>query len=215
MTETYENEPLTDNETDEQTPETAGGLSPGLLLLLISGIVGLIAGFGMLLAEDAAGRERVAELDALLAPRPVENWEAPEITLASLTGGDVTLSDYEGQPVFVNFWATWCPPCVAEMPALQRFMAEADQHGAVVLALNVEESVEQIGPFLEDIGVTELDILLDVDSLAFRAFQVGNMPTTFIIDAEGMVRYFKIGEVTVEDLYGYLELIEWEVPLRS
>jgi thiol-disulfide isomerase/thioredoxin len=123
----------------------------------------------------------------------------------ALSGEIVSLSDYRGKPVLINFWATWCPPCVQEMPVIQ---AAANQYEdeLVVLAVNGGESVEQIGAFAEAFGYT-LTFLLDPETSLANLYGVRGFPTTFFIDPEGLVQGTYIGMMDENIIAYYLEKI--------
>lgn len=138
-----------------------------------------------------------------------EPFYAPDFSLLALDGSTYTLSDLQGKWVVVNFWATWCVPCVEEMPALQQFVREQadDDNAPVVLLINQGESIEDITAFLASINVTDLPVLLDPDFDISDDYSVSGLPTTYIIDESGVMRYFKLGEMTVENMYTYLDAL--------
>lgn len=117
----------------------------------------------------------------LEAPAP-----APKADFRALSGDPATLDDYRGRLVLLNFWATWCAPCIREMPSLDRLQAELGPEGLQVVAVSVDRAgAEIVGPFLAELGVTRLDILLDPKFRSARAFSISGLPATFIIDPEG------------------------------
>ncbi len=143
-----------------------------------------------------------------VAPPPVvEDTPIIDFTLTSLDGDTVSLTDYAGRIVFLNFWATWCIPCRKELPAFQQFQAQQAADGPAILAVNVAEDTGQITTFLAEYGVSGLNILLDTDSSVADRYGIFNMPTTYVIDGRGIVNYVKYGEVTVEDLAAYVEAV--------
>ena len=119
---------------------------------------------------------------------------APDFTLPSIDEGEppVSLKDFRGQSVVLNFWATWCPPCRAEMPYLQ---AAQDRHavdGLVVLAIDVQESIDLVLPYVVDVGLT-LPVLLDEEGSVSDRYRVKTFPTTYLVDAQGVVTSIKRG----------------------
>ena len=132
------------------------------------------------------------------------NNPAPDFELPNLDDEIVRLSDYRGQMVFLNFWATWCVPCQREMPAFQVFMEERNDTDPIILAVDDGEHVSAVPPFVEEFGITDVPILLDPNSEVSRSFAVGSLPTTFVIDAEGVVRAIKLGEITLDDMSAYI-----------
>jgi len=103
-----------------------------------------------------------------------------------------SLSDYRGKVVLINFWASWCPPCVQEMPDLVRLQQRLADRPFQVLALNVGEKKYRVRKFVKLIGF-DLPVLLDTASEIFNAWHVETLPTTFLIAADGRVRYRALG----------------------
>ncbi|SDG46834.1 Thiol-disulfide isomerase or thioredoxin [Limimonas halophila] len=118
----------------------------------------------------------------------------PDVAFKTREGERVTLADFEGEVLVLNFWATWCAPCVEEMPTLEALHTDMRDAGVHVLAVSQDRGgMDAVGPFLKNrVDVPELPIYLDSDGKLARAFDVRAMPTTFVLDAEGRV----IGNVT-------------------
>lgn len=117
---------------------------------------------------------------------------APDFRLEDMNGNEVILSDFRGRAVLLNFWTTWCPACVAEMPYLQQAYDRLSPKGVTVLAVDIAENPETVRKFLTSHNYT-LPVLLDRDSAVSQEYRITGLPTSFIIDAEGTVRYVKIG----------------------
>jgi peroxiredoxin len=118
---------------------------------------------------------------------PREGFTAPDLTLQTLDGETVTLSELRGQAVLINFWASWCPPCRNEMPAIQQVYEEYRDEGFSVLAVNSQEQETRVAAFAESLGLT-FPILIDRDGAVFDAYQVAALPTTFFVDRAGVIR---------------------------
>lgn len=129
---------------------------------------------------------------------PREGSVAPDFTLTDLSGGKVRLSDYRGKPVIVNFWGSWCDPCVREMPAIQRQYEKWKDKGLVVLGLNLDESRVTVQSFVKQTGVT-FPILFDQELRMRDRYAVRYYPTTFFIDASGKIT--KIAVLEMDDAY--------------
>ncbi len=119
---------------------------------------------------------------------------APDFTLKDLRGQEVRLSSFRGQPVLLNFWATWCGPCVEELPEIQQV---ADDHEAVapdlvVLAVDLQEASGKVGQFVTEHRYT-FPVLLDVARLAGNAYKISAIPTTYFLDAAGVIRDVQVG----------------------
>jgi len=112
----------------------------------------------------------------------------PPLELADLSGRQHRLSDYRGQVVLVNFWATWCPPCLAEMPSMQRLATTMKEKPFRILAINVEQSKSTVWRFKK---LLEIDFTTLLDSAGDTARQWGikTYPTSYLIDSEGRIRY--------------------------
>ncbi|MCD6290472.1 MAG: TlpA family protein disulfide reductase [Anaerolineae bacterium] len=117
---------------------------------------------------------------------------APDFTLSRLDGQPVSLSELRGQAVVLNFWATWCPPCRAEMPALERVYQAHREDGVVVLGVNQGETGAAVNPFLKEFGIS-FPVLLDAQGNVGRLYRVQALPTTYFIDRQGMIRDMVIG----------------------
>lgn len=176
-------------------------------VLIAALILSLLAGACGALRGDSGG-EGTAPIAGTLpasgpAAAPVEGAPAPDFELQSLSGESVRLSDLHGRPVLVNFWATWCAPCRIEMPAIQdRF--EALQPELEVLAINFDESAEQAQGFVDELGLT-FPILLDPGGDVNRnTYRVRGYPSSFFVNADGVIEVVHIGIMTEEQLDGYL-----------
>lgn len=119
---------------------------------------------------------------------------APALRALDLQGKTWTLADLRGRAVLLNFWATWCPPCRAEMPSLQQLAEIYGPEQLLVLAVNVGEGPRRITQYLQSSGLN-LTVLLDPQSEAARAWGASVLPTTILIDAEGRPRQRVRGEV--------------------
>ena len=130
---------------------------------------------------------------------------APEFDLAEPGGSRVRLTDYRDKPLIVNFWATWCPPCRAEMPSLQRAWEQLEGEDIGVVAINVGEDADTIGQFTASSPVT-FPLPMDIDSRVIQAWPVRGLPTTFVVDPNGRLAYIATGEREWDDP-ALLELI--------
>jgi len=132
---------------------------------------------------------------------------APDFTLTTLAGEEVSLSDYEGKIVMMNFWATWCTYCDQEMPDLQRLYEENKDKDFVVLAVNVGEDEKTAGDYIEEGGYT-FPVLLDEDSkVAQQKYYVSAYPTSYYIDKDGTLIGAVPGMMTYPQMTQILEQI--------
>lgn len=132
----------------------------------------------------------------LLAPSGPKVGEfAPDLAIPLLGGGESSLSAYRGQVVVLDFWATWCPPCVESLPTLGRVSREFADRGLVTLAVNRDEGPnreQRVKAFLEASGIADLPVGLD-DGTAAGAMRVRALPTLVILDREGRVAASHVG----------------------
>ena len=163
-------------------------------LLIAMLVLALLAALVPLLRE-VARPERTAVPEgaaaAALAGRP-----APEFTLEAINGTQVSLSDYKGQVVLVNIWATWCPPCVRETPRLVEVYEAYKNQGFVILGINTtyQDKREAVTTFAAEQGVS-FPLLLDTDGSVGTALGARLLPTSYLIDRDGKIVVTKVGEV--------------------
>lgn len=130
---------------------------------------------------------------------------APDFELQSLSGESVTLSSLRGRPVIVNFWATWCAPCILEMPNLEKYYQRYSREFEI-LAVNAGESEDDVRRFVEKIGVT-FPILLDPQIETQALYRVRGLPTTFILNGDGIIEAIHLGLLSEKQLSGYLAAV--------
>ena len=127
-------------------------------------------------------------------PSAREGFSAPDFALDLLGGGQVKLADVRGQAVVVNLWASWCPPCRAEMPALEKVYQANRERGLVVLAINTtyQDGEAQAAAFVRQFSLT-FPILLDRTGAVSRRYQLRGLPTTYFVDRQGVIRSIVVG----------------------
>ncbi len=128
------------------------------------------------------------------APKPWSGGAAPQLELADLDGRTHRLSDYRGKAVLLNFWATWCAPCRAEMPSIERLGQAMAGKPFEILAVNVGESPRVAREFVERLPVT-FTVLLDRDGRVTRSWGARVLPATYIVGPDGRIRYSHFGEL--------------------
>lgn len=134
----------------------------------------------------------------------IELQLAPVFTLTNLDGEEVSLEDYRGKMVLLNFWASWCKFCDKEMPDLQQF--DKDNDDIVVVAVNSMEDKAKAQKYIED-GNYEFDVLLDEDGVVSRMYYVSGLPTSYFIDEEGYLLGGVPGAINYEQMMEILESI--------
>jgi len=124
---------------------------------------------------------------------------APDFTLPDMNGETVTLSDWRGRVVLLNFWASWCAPCRQEMPLLQATYETYRDAGVMVLAVNLREERRRVAAFVEDLKL-DFPVLLDEKADVGTLYRVRGAPTTYFIDRDGVIRQRYVGPLTSEVL---------------
>ena len=135
---------------------------------------------------------------AHLDPPGKSAGQAPNFLLKAPDGRSHQLQHYRGKVVLVNFWASWCPPCIAEMPGMQRLADRMADRPFALLAVNVGESAFRVAKFLALIGV-DFTTLLDESGETFRTWGGKALPTSYVLDGVGRVRYVAYGKVDWDD----------------
>lgn len=132
-----------------------------------------------------------------------EGNRARDFTLEALDGNTVSLEDHRGSVVLVNFWATWCAPCRAEIPDIQAIYDERQGDGFVVLGVNVEETREQVEPFVNEFNIS-YPVLLDESGRLLKMYRAMGLPMSVIVDQEGVIHARHIGYLSATQLERYL-----------
>ena len=163
--------------------------NPTGLVIIAVGLLILVISVGAYFRSDRATGIQPPQLNA-----PMSNFE-----LTDLNGQWVALSDYHGQVVLVNAWATWCPPCKAEMPDLNDFYNQHGKEGFVVLAINAGEAPATVESFVREYGI-DFPVLVDPDYRVLDSLKINTFPTSIIIDRDGIIRNIRVGVHTRETL---------------
>lgn len=132
--------------------------------------------------------------------------KAPDFTLQDMDGTSHKLSDYEGEGVFLNFWGTWCAPCVKEMPAMDRQYQEFEEQGVQVLAVNIAQSDFEVQSFVDRFGLS-FPVVIDKSRSVMNAYNIRPLPTTILVNPKGEIERIVTGEMTEEDIQGFMEEI--------
>jgi cytochrome c biogenesis protein CcmG/thiol:disulfide interchange protein DsbE len=160
-----------------------------IVVLVLNGVISLGA-------PELPGAPALAKLE--------DGSLANDFSLENLKGEQVRLSDLRGKVVVVDFWATWCIPCVEEMPYFQQYQKQYPDF--VMLGIDQEESISQVSSFLEGKGI-DYQILMDYNAKVAGSYKVFMLPTTFFIDKDGMIRFRHYGIMTPDQLGYYLRTL--------
>jgi|SRR5690625_371045 len=132
---------------------------------------------------------------------------APDFELSTLEGETMRLSDFRGEPVMLNFWATWCPPCRAEIPDMQKFYEDKD---VTILAVNLygsEQDKDDVPEFIEEFGMT-FPVLLDEESKVSTKYNIQPIPTTYLINSDGRIHNLAFGPLNYDLMVQEFEKME-------
>jgi len=157
-------------------------------LLVVAMVAGAVAFFSLKgdFIEKESKPATIAESNAkkLGIERPERTKTAPDFALDDLTGKRVTLKQQRGKVVFLNFWATWCAPCIQEMPTMEKLHQDLGKDGLVILAINFQETPNQVKEFFREHNLT-FTALLDRDGKVFELYQAWALPMSAIVNKRG------------------------------
>ncbi|MCU6710052.1 redoxin domain-containing protein [Paenibacillus sp. J5C_2022] len=157
------------------------------IIILIA--VFLIGGYAI--GSTLFGKEDTGQIEVGMEP--------PAFTLADLGGNPQSLSDYEGQPVIINFWGTFCEPCVKEMPEFERQYEKWKDDGLVILAINLSEDTLSVNNFVKRFNLS-YPILRDVNRKTERKYGLRQYPTTFFVKPDGKLMEVVVGGMSEEQI---------------
>ena len=160
---------------------------PAIILLIMSVGVGLPLFYSGFFAIAGAQDQELDHLFSNIGILKIAQISRPvEIQLKDVFGNTVSLSDFRGNVVFLNFWATWCPPCVIEMPSMQKLHRRFKDKNFVMVAINSQETDAQVKSFFDKYKLSFTG-LLDSSGEVGTGFDVNALPTTFVLDKEGRI----------------------------
>lgn len=195
-----------------------------VLILVFVGVLGMV-GWTVYDFVDVEDNEESDDSGGIITSEPAQNEngevnnladdvglgkgeKAPDLELKTLDGEKVKLSDYEGEKVIVNFWATWCPPCREEIPDLQKLY---DNYDVEILAIDLtetESSLDVVEEFVYDEFEMTFPVLLDETSEVANMYQVMAYPTSYMVDTEGYIQFLAMGAMEYEQMREELEKLD-------
>ena len=194
-------------------------MKKGILIVIVIGMLGWAIFDFVSSSDDTAVEEDAMSGNSITSPSTEESEEdvvesdetglekgkmAPDFEVTTLDGEQAKLSDYRGERIMLNFWATWCPPCRAEMPDMQKLYEEED---VVILAVNMtnsESSEEEVAEFVDDFGLT-FPIPMDQEGNLMETYQISAYPTSYMIDSNGRIQFVSLGAMNHEQMLQQLE----------
>jgi len=175
----------------------------------------IFLGMGMLLIAAAAYfiKQNPTGASSDLSAIPIKmDYPAPALSLTDMAGNSADLANYRGQVVLVNLWATWCPPCKEEMPALETFYRKHADDGFAIVAVNDGDPTADVVKFVKDYGLT-FPVWLDPTYIATeKAFKTLNLPSSFVINRDGQIVLSWVGGVNLRTLEEYVTPIIEDQP---
>lgn len=161
----------------------------------------LLIGIAVLSLASQNAQGQAADLSSVV---PVKvSFVAPELSLQNINGKTESLADYRENVVLVNNWATWCPPCKAEMPTLAAYYNQHTSEGFTVIAIEAGDPVQGVSQFAESYGL-KFPVWLDPHGASLKAFGNETLPNSYVIDRFGIVRYAWTGEISRAILEKYV-----------
>lgn len=188
-----------------QKPQSANKFNPALLLFLLFPVMGIVA--ALITSRSAASSAAPVPPPIAFTPTTLVGSAAPDFALPTLDGKTVQLSSFRGQWLYLNFWATWCAPCRQELPVYQQLLSGnfGDYRGKLAfLAIDQNETADAVNAYLKEYNF-HVPVALDPDAKATNLYGILNLPITFIIDPQGVLRYEHIGAMTTDYLQRYLQ----------
>ncbi|MFC2035517.1 redoxin domain-containing protein [Chloroflexota bacterium] len=180
-------------------------LALGLLVVILLGMLviqGCTSGAQSTIKELPSG----TTAPGALTPAPEVGYLAPDFTLVDLKGNQVTLSDLRGEAVFLNFWATWCPPCRAEMPEMEAVYQKYKDKGVVVIGVDILEPEDVVRQYVGQGGYSWI-FLIDTLGAVSANYKILTIPTSFFIDREGVIQVVTIGAMTKQTMETNLAVV--------
>ena len=203
--------------TPSGRPNEADSWRVSLKQIAVLAVVGIMILAAIVVTErgnifgGSNGASAIALVGAASGPAPKVGEVVPDFTLTALhpdpvTGDTIQLSRLAGGPVLVNFWATWCPPCRAEMPDLDEVARQYSSTGLRVVAVNLQEEPTLVANYLGTIGVN-VPVALDSSGAIFRQYRIVGLPTTVAVGRDGIVREIHVGPLSKNAIHALIAKI--------
>jgi peroxiredoxin len=148
--------------------------------------------------SDQSNSNKTTSEPTLINPNAPKT-KAIDFKLKDLEGKELSLSDLKGKKVFLNFWATWCPPCKAEMPEIEKLYQETKNSDLVIVAIEIGEPLDTVKPFI-DSNKYNFKVLLDSDQSVSSKYNISAIPTSYFIDADGNIVSKSVGGMNIDQM---------------
>jgi cytochrome c biogenesis protein CcmG/thiol:disulfide interchange protein DsbE len=178
--------------------------SPAPLVLVGAGLIFIALTITLIMMPDATGSAGgpASSRDSAIPPARID-YPAPALSLKDLDGNATSLEDYQGQVILINNWATWCPPCRAEMPELEAYYQAHQDDGFTLIGINAAEPAEAVEAFVRKNSIS-FPMWLDPTSQALSAFQNNGLPSSYVLDRSAKVRLAWTGAINTNTLEEYV-----------
>jgi len=173
-----------------------------LMFILGTGLI-LVGIAAILLLSGNQGTATVPQADNLSTIPAAVNYPAPDLSLQNVNGKTESLVDYRDKVVLVNNWATWCPPCKAEIPTLEAYYKAHAANGFMVIGIEAGEPQADVAKFVQEHEMT-YPVWFDLRGAAMNAFKNENLPSSYVMDRKGVIRLAWVGEISQAMLEKYV-----------
>ena len=187
-----------------RTALTRSGLSQGLVTAIAIGLVIMAITYLQQTWGSVGASQAVVPASGNSAAQPRPGYPAPDFQVTMLDGTTTRLSDLRGQPVWLSFWASWCPPCRVENPDVDAIYRQMKDRGLVMIAVDMGESPAEIKSYLELTGYT-FPVGLDTSYAITNLYQINGIPTHFFIDRAGIIADMRVGTIDREATLARIE----------
>ncbi len=178
---------------------SGAGAGAGLLLIAVLGLLLLGSPGPATSAPAAAAAPAGGASGTPLYEAPAVGYRAPPFALTGLDNKTLSLQQFRGHPVWVNIWATWCPPCRAEMPEMKKLYARYKDQGLVILGVDIAENHDTVASFVQQNGY-DWTFLLDSNSQVSQQYHASGIPTHAFVDSTGVIRAYQIGGLSADTM---------------
>ncbi|WP_298836312.1 TlpA family protein disulfide reductase [Clostridium sp.] len=158
-------------------------------------------------STDSSTTQNNTSIQPIVTNPNAAKIKAIDFKLKDLNGKELSLSDLKGKKVFLNFWATWCPPCKAEMPEIEKLYQETKNSNLVIVAVEIGEPLSTVKPFI-DSNKYNFRVLIDPDQSVAAKYNITSIPTSYFIDVNGNIVSKSIGGMNIDQMKTYIKTLD-------